>query len=117
MLGRLIEQKLKREGASMRAAARIIGISHTTLGRAKDGESVDMDTLVGICNWLGVTPSSVLDDYAGVSSLEQQIALLVESVPELEEVFGTAMERYKAGETTEEAIVDLVRYAAFRFKE
>jgi DNA-binding Xre family transcriptional regulator len=59
----LIEEKVALEyGGSVRAAARDIAIAHTTLFRVRDGQSYDLDTLIKVCEWLGVNPCEVLDE-------------------------------------------------------
>lgn len=39
----------------LREAARQIGMSATTLSRFENGKPIDLETMKGICRWLGVT--------------------------------------------------------------
>ncbi|MBN2500248.1 MAG: helix-turn-helix transcriptional regulator [Anaerolineales bacterium] len=115
MLAQLVEDKLKETGLSLRKAADKIGIAHTTLSRAIQGYTVDVDTLIAICNWLEVSPSSVLNA-EGITedALAAKIALVVQSYPQVKEIFETALDRLEAGEVDQQAINELVSFAAFR---
>lgn len=58
---------LKKRGAmGVRAAAKEIGISPTTLTRIEKGNIPDVGTLQKICNWLGEEPAK----FSGVGSLQ-----------------------------------------------
>lgn len=112
-LGVLAQERVERQG--LRAAARDIGIAHTTLARAIQGEDIDLATAQKIANWLGVTPTSLIDaEGVGKDALAAQIAAVLEVEPKLAEVFGTAMQRVLDGQMELATFRDLAAYAAFR---
>lgn len=115
MLAKLTLEKLKSEGISIRAAAREMGIAHTTLNRVLAGKDVDLSTLEQISQWLGVEISTVLNSYKK-DDLPGQIATLIQMEPELARVFGEAMEGVLNGKYSKSDIQDIVAYAAFRLK-
>lgn len=53
LLGAL-EAKKEEEGRSWRDIARELGIDHSTFTRLGRGQRPDVDTLVALCDWLGV---------------------------------------------------------------
>lgn len=113
-LARLVQEKLNATGLSIRAAAREIGVSHTTLGRALSGEAVDLPTVTSISQWLGVDTATLLN--AGAGDLANDIAAFIELKPQLAPVFAEAIRRIEIGELDAEALNDVVRYVKFRFE-
>ena len=63
VLSTLVNEKIRKDWISVREASRQVGVSATTMSRVLEGESVDVDTLIMICSWLGVSPSHVLDAF------------------------------------------------------
>ena len=63
-----LAQRLQRERGSMgiRAAAKEIGISPTTLSRLERGHIPDLKTLEKVCDWLEVDPG----EYTGIGGLQ-----------------------------------------------
>lgn len=114
LLSVMLKDKVRAEGLSVRAAARQIGIAHTSLGRIMRGENMDLGTAAKIASWLGVNVSEIVDA-PSTGDLSTRMAVIIQSVPELEEVFETALSRLEKGEVSYDAVRDLVRYAAFRF--
>ena len=57
----LIKSEIRKRNISTRAAAREIGVAHTTLFRILDGKKADVPTIEKIALWLGVNPSSLVD--------------------------------------------------------
>ena len=111
----LLEDGLKERGKSVRAAAREIGVTHTTLMRVEEGGTVDLDTLIKICGWLGVQPASVLNaEGIGADTLAAQIAAVLETDPRLAKVFSEAMARILSGAMQPDTLRDLANYAAYR---
>lgn len=110
----LLVTALKEKGLSLRQASKTIGISTTTLSRIANGESYDMDTMLKICKWLGTTPSSILDMEAG--KLAPTIAAMIETYPELADVFSNAVKKILRGEVPPETISEIANYIAFRAK-
>lgn len=53
----LCREKRRREGLSVRAAAKLLGFSFSTLSRFENGKDGNMATLVAVLRWVGeVTP-------------------------------------------------------------
>lgn len=57
-LGRLVVKKRGEKG--IRAAAKEIGISSSTLSRVENGHLPDLENYRKICVWLGVDPSTIV---------------------------------------------------------
>lgn len=57
-LGRLVAKK--RGARGIRAAAKEIGISPSTLSRVEGGHLPDLENYRKICTWLGIDPTSVV---------------------------------------------------------
>jgi transcriptional regulator with XRE-family HTH domain len=113
-LQQLLKEAIDKRHLSMRAAAREIGVAHTTLIRILNGEKCDMPTLQKIAAWLGVTPSSLVDTL-NTDDTTTIIAAVLSAEPELAKVFKEAAQRVIDGKMTPGELRDLVSYAAFRF--
>jgi len=113
MLGTLLGNKIKAKGISERQAAREIGVAPTTVGRILAGESVDVDTLVKVCEWIGVSPSTILDSFVS-SDYNARILALLEAYPELSEILLSVIEKMKAGKIDPSFMKDIVAYIAYR---
>jgi len=117
LLPELVQDKMRKEGLSIREAGRQIGIAHTTVIRILNGETLDLKTLIDVCEWLGVSPSSILDSQIlGRSYLSAKIAVVVERNPEFAKVFEEAMDRLAQGKIDLATVADFVAYAAYRLK-
>jgi len=116
-LGIILEQRMKDKGLSMRAVARQTGVAHTTISRILAGEPADVDTLVAICNWLGISPASALNEYGlGTDQLAAQLSIILSQEPELARVFAEALARIQRGEADPKLISELSAYAAYRMQ-
>lgn len=113
ILSELVREKLATGRLSDRAAAREIGVSPTTIGRLLRGEAVDVDTLVKVCRWLGVTPASVLNSYEP-SNLADSVAVVIEANPQLAATFVELVEKIRVGELSPALLRDVVAYAAYK---
>lgn len=71
LLRSLVRDRLETNRMSIRAAAREIGIAHTTLVRVLDGKMVDYSTMAKINRWIR-PPDNGHD--LGVNSTEQELA-------------------------------------------
>jgi transcriptional regulator with XRE-family HTH domain len=117
MLSRLLQDKMNKTGASMRKVARDTGLSTTTVGRILNDESIDVDTLVAVCEWIGVPPSEVLDaNVLGKSSLGARIAAAVSVEPQLAKVFGEAVDLMIEGKLTVDEFNDLINYTTYKLE-
>ena len=115
MLRSLLAEKMRKEQISARDAARQIGISHTTVNRVIAGDIPNVDNLVAISNWLGVSVPTVLGVETGTKDdVAARVALLIEAAPGLRTLFSSLVEDYQAGRLTSEDVEDILAYAAYR---
>lgn len=91
-LGGLVARK--RGNMGIRAAAREIGISPTTLSKIENGHLPDQKTLNKVCDWLGASP----EKFTGVAELQiafkKKTALLPETSQSLARLISLAREQY-----------------------
>ena len=117
MLRSLLAEKMRKEQFSARDAARQIGISHTTVNRVLDGDVPNVENLVAISNWLGVSVATVLGVETGTQDdVAARVALLIEAEPRLKQLFGSLVKDYREGRLTSEDIEDIFAYAAYRIQ-
>lgn len=57
-LGRLLRERRRRDGLSLREAAEDVGVSFNTLARIEKGHVPDVGTFQRIAEWVGVTPGA-----------------------------------------------------------
>jgi transcriptional regulator with XRE-family HTH domain len=117
LLKALLTDKMKNESLSLREAAKQIGVSHTTVSRILDGSSPDIDTLVAISEWLGVSPSHIIGAYQeGHEGLSEEVSVLLEYSPELAEYIGGLAELVEKGELDPRVMEDVWMYAKFKLE-
>lgn len=115
MLVELLTTKMKEMDLSLRATAKQIGISHTTIARILKGDQVDMKTLVAIANWLDISPSNFLGtEGKAETTLSEKIAAVLESEPKLKDMFEDTIRRIERGEVSSQLISEIVAYAKFK---
>ena len=115
MLAQLLKEKMQKENLSLRAAASEVGVSHVTIVRALKEEPLDLDTIIAISNWLGISPSVVLGTQGEAeNALSDKIASVLEKEPRLKEVFEEAINRIERGEASSQLIEDIVSYAKYK---
>lgn len=110
----LVRQAIEKRGLSIRAAAREIGVAHTTLNRVIDGQDIDVGTIVKVCDWLGVPVSTALNTFSSKETLPEKLAVLIEAEPKLKEVFEQAMGDLENGSLSTNDLSDIVSYAAYK---
>ena len=116
-LANLLQEAINKRGISNRAAAQEIGVSHSTVFRIIQGESVDYDTIIQVAKWLGVKPSTLFDaDSLTEDALASKISALLQTEPQLAEVFEEAADRLAKGQISPDTMRDLVAFAAYRLK-
>lgn len=115
LLAKLVEEYLSNNKLSERQLAKKLGLSATTIGRIRRGESVDVETLVTVCRELNISPSYILNgQLPGDKSLGVSLAAVVEREPRLAKVFGIALDKLLSGEIDSSALRDVVNYMVFR---
>ena len=117
MLQIVLEKAMKEQGLSSHKAAEAIGVSHTTILRALRGETVDVDTIIKIANFLKVRPSELLNSMSTDTALTDQLAVLLSHSPEFEEELRDAVERVKGGALDSAVLRDIVSYALYKLKQ
>ena len=86
-LANMLRDRMDMEGLSVRDAGKLIGVSHSTVARAVNGEVVEIETLKKFCSFLGVPVESMLDLKDDNDELLNQILRVISIEPELAEVF------------------------------
>jgi len=118
VLPKLLEEKQRKGGLSNRAVAREVGVSHSTISRALQGEAMDMPTLEKFSAFLEVPVSTLVDlNTEGASGLAAKIEALVNQEPELAKVFEEAVDLILEGKMSSSVFRDLVAYASFRMQQ
>ncbi|MGE5375918.1 MAG: helix-turn-helix domain-containing protein [Bacteroidota bacterium] len=115
MLSTVLQSEMSRRNMSSHSVANEIGVSHTTVLRALNGDRIDLDTVIKLANWLHIRPSELLNSMSD-TSLADQIAVLLSHSQELEEELRDAMERVQAGELDPAVVRDIVSYALYKLK-
>lgn len=72
MLPKLLTERQRKDGLSNRAVSREIGVSHSTISRALNGDQLDMATLEKFADFLGIPVSSLLDMEGGRTRIGSQ---------------------------------------------
>jgi DNA-binding Xre family transcriptional regulator len=117
MLARIVENQMQENHFSLRDAAIQIGISHTTLDRFLKEGNVDLDTLVKICNWLGVRVSTALDAYQnGEEALVPKLNLLLESDHSLAYALNDGVKYIEGAYIPPDVMMDILLYIGFRMR-
>jgi plasmid maintenance system antidote protein VapI len=111
MLKEVLDAALARKRLSVRAAARQIGIAHTTLNRVLVGGPIDLETVMKISAWMGVRPAVLLDMESGGE------AEIVELVPGLKEVLSEARLLIEGGKVPASILDDITAFARFKISE
>jgi transcriptional regulator with XRE-family HTH domain len=115
MLITKLSQEMKEKGISTRQVAQMAKVSHTTILRALRGKTVDVGTIVKISEWLRVKPSTLLNSMITTEEgLPDQIAVLLESSPQLAKELGKAIKAIKSGQVSHAIIDDIAAYTAYK---
>jgi transcriptional regulator with XRE-family HTH domain len=117
MLKIMLERAMRDQGLSSHKVAEAIGVSHTTILRALRSDTVDLNTIFKIANFLNVRPSELLDSMATDTTLPDQLAVLLSHSRELENELKDAVERTQAGELDPAVIRDIVSYALYKLNQ
>jgi transcriptional regulator with XRE-family HTH domain len=115
-LSELLRKRMDTEGLSVRDAGKRIGVSHATVARAVNGETVEVDTLVKISQFLGVPVENVLDVKEKPSELEEQIMMVLSIEPELAQVFSELAEKIVNQKIDKKVLSEVAAFAAYRLQ-
>ena len=113
-LRELVNLKMKKENLSLRKAGIQAGVAHTTIDRVCKGESVDLETVQKISDWVGVPVSTLVDIGEVKSPMVDDIAVLFSLNEEFAEVFTEVAKRIKAGELPPELLSEITAFTSFR---
>jgi transcriptional regulator with XRE-family HTH domain len=118
MLAEILKERMAERDLALRPAAEQIGISHTTLARVLKGQQVDFETLQKLADWAGMSVSTVVNtfDPDEENAVLNAITALIESEPDLKDIFMDAGEMLKAGEISADDLKDIVAYAAYKLQ-
>ena len=111
MLRNFLNEKITRNRLSVRAAAREIGVSHTTLNRVLEGSQLDLDTFIKFCEWLNVRPATMLGMETG-NTLE-----ILNEFPELRDALTDASRMIAEGRASSDFIRDVEAYIRFKVNQ
>ena len=117
MLQIILQKAMQEKGLSSHKAAEAIGVSHTTILRALRGETVDVDTIIKIANFLKVRPSELLNSMSTETALPDQLAVLLSHSREFESELREAVERVQSGQLDPAVLRDIVSYALYKLKQ
>jgi transcriptional regulator with XRE-family HTH domain len=115
MLQKIIREKIRDQDLSLREAAQVIGVSHTTLARVINGDKADLETVVAISNWLGVSVAEALNVLGtGEAEMLSAVSMIVKSNPELNNLFWNAVTYVKQGTLEVDELRDIIGYALYK---
>ena len=107
-----LEERIEKEGG-LRASAQKAGISHATLIRAVQGESISLRTMEGISQWTGVSLVRLLRMYGSEvpddERLEAAIARVLDEYPQLKETLLASLEVLD-----DEAVAEVIEFIEFQ---
>lgn len=114
LLSDLVKRKMQQENLSLRSAGTQAGVAHTTIDRVLKEESVDLNTLEKVCDWVGVPVTSVLDINDDGNKILDQIAAAIALCPELEDVFSEIADHVLGGELDQSILGEVAAFASYR---
>lgn len=107
---------MKKEKLSARAAAKQIGIAHTSLARFLGGGRIDVSTMEKLAKWTNVPLTSVIQskDLGPGDSLAAKLSMLLNANPSMRNIFQDAMDRMESGTIDPQVLTEILDYTAFK---
>ena len=115
-LPELLKKRMETEKLSLRDAKKLIGVSHATIARVLQGETVKIETLVKIAVFLNVPMEDLLDVKEKPSDIMQQIVMVLSIEPELTQVFTEIAQKIENDETYKIVLAEVAAFAAYRLE-
>lgn len=115
-LSELLRKRLETEGLSVRDAGQLIGVSHSTVARAVNGETVEVDTLVKIANFLGVPVENILEPKDDPDAILEQVMMVISIEPELSRVFSEIAQKIVDKQLDKKVLSEVAAFAAYRLQ-
>lgn len=113
----ILNEHLRERGKSLREISEACGLSHMTVYRAVKGYNIDIDSMMKLCNYLGVSVSEVLEsDVGGEDTIGQRLTLLLSQYPEFKELFSNLLDNLAQGAIDIRDVRDIVNYATYRLR-
>lgn len=113
-LPELLKKRMETEKLSLRDIAKKTNISHATVARAVNGETVKIDTLITLAEFLGVPVEDLLDVKDKPSDIMQQIVMVLSIEPELTQVFTEIAQKIENDKTYQKVLAEVAAFAAYR---
>lgn len=92
---------------------RLDGVSHSTVARAANGETVDADTLIRIAEFLNVPVESILNIQESPDEVLEKIGIIVNMEPELKDTLVEISEMINNKKINKKILTELAAFAAF----
>jgi transcriptional regulator with XRE-family HTH domain len=115
-LAQLLRAEMEKRKLSVRQAAIQMGLSHVTVTRVLAALPVDVQTMMTVCDWLGISLIDVLDQQPGDANLARQLAVLINRDPDLGKIFSAALAEVENGEMDASDFLDIIEYATFKIE-
>ena len=115
-LSELLRKRLETEGLSVRDAGQLIGVSHSTVARAVNGETVEVDTLVKIANFLGIPVKNILEPKDDPDAILEQVMMVISIEPELSRVFSEIAQKIVDKQLDKKVLSEVAAFAAYRLQ-
>jgi len=116
-LQQFLQERMDAEKLSLRQAAKLIKISHSTVARALRGEKLDVDSMVEICKWLGVTLNEVVYEGYEPNPIYMKIAQILSIEPEFESIFFRIEQEIRNERISQSLLKEIAGYANYRIDQ
>ena len=115
-LAEKLNEFMKLENLSLRAAAIKIGVSHSTIDRVLKGEMVEIDTLTKFSEFLKIPIDDLIGQSKEINKRFDRISNLFSIEPELAEVLDKMVKGIKSGDIDKKIITEVSAFTAFRIR-